>query len=329
MSSMTTEVISARIAAKQMRPKMTYVWVWIGVILIYILALWLTPNQASLSGLAAALPYVGLLAIVTIGQTLVVMQRGMDFSVVGIILMTGMCVGTLTKAGWGIGAAVIGSIVLGLIAGLVNGLIVVYLRITPLVATLAANGLYLSIALILSNGAPVKVAPALKEFARSRIGGISWIFIIAVVLLVVVAFLLSRSVLGKRFTAVGSNPSTANASGIPVNSYILLAYALAGALYGAAGVLLAAHVGDSRMTSGGDYLMASIAAVVIGGTPLTGGRGSLVASFGGAVFVTLLTELVLGLGASKAIQLLVQALVLIVAVALPNLVRVVKKRGAQ
>ena len=303
-----------------------YLWVWAGVILIYLVMLAMVPNQASVAGMAATLPYIGLLGFAAAGQALVVMQRGIDFSVVGAILLSGMVVGNLTSAGWGLIPAVLVTILLGIAIGLVNGLVVVYLRLTPLVATLATNGIYIGLSLILSRGAPVRVSQELNHFARGSLFGFSSIFLIAVAFVALLVVLLNRTVIGGRFIATGSNPLTAQAAGIPVNRYILVGYATAGLCYATTGILLAAHIGDSRMTSGGDYLMASIAAVVLGGTPLTGGRGSMVATFGGAIFMTLLAQMVLALGAPKAMQLLVQAIVLVAAITLPNAVSIVRQR---
>lgn len=330
MSLITAESPQAKTPTKKARrfKVSPYAWVWVGVALLYVVMLLVVPNQASLSGLSATLPYIGLLGLVAAGQALVIMQRGIDFSVVGALLLTGMVVGTLTAAGWPVPVAVAATLVVGIAIGLANGLIVVYLRLTPLVATLASNGVYIGVALILSRGAPVRAAQELNTFARNHVFGISTVFVISVVVVAVLAILLNKSVIGRRFVATGANPLTARAGGIPVNRYVLLGYSTAGLCYALAGILLAAHIGDSRMTSGGDYLMASIAAVVLGGTPLTGGRGSLVATFGGAIFMTLLGQLVLGLGAPESLQLFVQALVLVVAITLPNAVLITREKLA-
>lgn len=303
-----------------------YMWVWGGVVLIYLLTLFATPNAASLTSLTSMLPYVGILALAAFGQAIVVMQRGIDFSVVGAIIMNAMVVAFLTSAGWDASLAIATTLVIGLAIGLVNGLVVVFLNLTPLVATLAANGLYLGIALLLGGGFPVAVAPDLQSFARGNIFGISTIFLLAVIFGVLLMVTLNRTVVGRRFVAAGSNSTTASAAGIPVRTYTLSAYVGAGVCYSLAGMLLASYIGDARMTMGGDYLMASIAAVVIGGTPLTGGRGSILATLGGAVFMTMLTQFVLALGAPSSVQLLVQAIVLVAAVTLPNALALLRSR---
>ena len=313
-------------AARYRRGFSPYLWVWIGVALLLGLMLIVTPNQASFGALGNTLPYVGLLALVSVGQALVVMQRGIDFSIVGALILSGMVSGVLSTSGLPIWVAVLGTMAAGLFIGLVNGVVVVFLRLTPLVATLASNLLYLGLAIMVGQGAPVHTSSAMIEFARSKPLAISAILIVAIIVVAALVVFVNRTVLGGRFIASGSNPLSARAAGIPVNGYVLSAYCLAGLLYGVAGMLLTGHIGDARMTMGGDYLMASIAAVVVGGTPLTGGRGSLIATVGGAVFMTLLTQFVLALGSPSSVQLLVQSIVLIAAITLPSLVALLRKR---
>lgn len=297
-----------------------YLWVWAGVILIYVLMLAITPNAASPNGLSQATPFIGFLVFAAIGQCFVIMQRGIDFSVVSIVVLVGMVLGRLSTSGIGIGPAILIALLVGAVLGLVNGVLVVYLRLTPLVATLAANLLYLGVALLISFGAPVPVAGELEAFVDAKWFGVSPVLVLALLFAAVLVVLLNRTVVGRRFVASGSNPLAARAAGIGVNRYVLTGYVLAGFCYGITGILLASYVGDSRFTSGTEYLMASIAAVVIGGTPLTGGRGSIVATVGGALFMALLTQFVLAAGWSTALQTMVQAIVFIAAVTLPKAV---------
>jgi len=310
-----------------------YGWVWLGVVIVYGLMLVLTPGEASIRGLATSSPYIGMLAIVTIGQTLVIMQRGIDFSVVGALLASGMVVAYLTHAGWDLVPAMLVTMAVGLAIGALNGALVVLLNLTPLVATLAANGLYLGVAKAISHFSPIHVSQALNEVGRSKVFGVSAILVVGIVATVIAVVFVKKTAAGRRFTAVGSSAPAARASGIATGRYVMLAYVAAGLCYALAGTLIAGYIGDSRLSTGGTYLMASIAAVVIGGTPLTGGRGSLVASFGGAVFMSLLAQMVLSLGVPTAIQQLVQAGVLVIAITLPSVTGMVqrsrqKKRAA-
>lgn len=249
-----------------------YAWVWVGVLLLYALALLLSPNAVSLGSLGAMLPFVGMLAIVSVGQTVVVMQRGIDFSVPGAVVLAGIAMADLSSKGWDLVPAILVTVSIGFGIGLLNGLIVVRLALTPLVATLASNGIYFGIALIISGGFPVAASQSLREFSRGEVLGLSTSFWLAVAFVAVLVFAINKTVAGRRFVAVGSSPLSANTSGIRVQGYSLLAYCVAGVCYAMAGVLIAGYIGSARMIMGDDYLMASIAAVVIGGTPLTGGR---------------------------------------------------------
>lgn len=330
MSTPTLETPTL-VAENVLKPRRTispYVWVWVGVVLVYLLTLVVTPNQASANGLSASTPYIGVLALIAVGQCLVIMQRGIDFSVVSVVILSGMVLGKLSTSGMNPFLAILITLVIGVVIGLVNGVVVVYLRLTPLVATLAANGLYLGIAILLSQGAPVPLTHELEDFADSFWFGVSPILIVAVIVIAIMVVLLNRTVIGRRFVATGANPLGARAAGIPVNRFVLTGYGSAGFCYAAAGALFSAYIGDSRLTMGGDYLMTSIAAVIIGGTVLTGGRGSLVATFGGAVFMTMLSQFVLAAGVSPAIQMLIEAIVFLAAVTLPTTIARLRRQRA-
>jgi ribose transport system permease protein len=130
---------------------------------------------------------------------------------------------------------------------------------------------------------------------------------------------LGKTVIGRRYIAVGSSPAAALSSGIGVLSYQIGTYMLAAVRYGVAGVLLAGFIGYASPTAGSDYLLPSIAAVVVGGTPFTGGRGSVVASGVAALFMAQLGQMVLALGAGPAEQLFVQAATIVVATSIRHL----------
>jgi ribose transport system permease protein len=128
-----------------------------------------------------------------------------------------------------------------------------------------------------------------------------------------VSILISSTIIGRRYIAVGANQATAQSAGIRVLRYQIGTYIAAAVCYSITGVLLAGFVGYASPTAGADYLLPSIAAVVVGGTPFTGGRGSVVASGAAALFMAQLGQMVLALGAGPAQQLLVQAVTIVVA----------------
>jgi ribose transport system permease protein len=135
-------------------------------------------------------------------------------------------------------------------------------------------------------------------------------------------------VYGRRFVAVGANPAAAAAAGIPVLRYQVGTYAVAAVCFAVAGMLFTGFIGSASQTAGNDYLLPAIAAVVVGGTPFTGGRGSVIASGVAALFMVQLGQMVLALGAGTAVQLLVQALAIILAVTIRHFPALLRRKSS-
>jgi ribose transport system permease protein len=289
--------------------------VWIAVAGLFALSGILAPGTLSGDSIASMLPFAAVLAIVSIGQTLVIQQGGIDLSVPGMMSMSAVLV---TQYPHGDDGRLLAGIVLALlaaaVAGAVNGLVVTRLNVSPIVATLGSNAVLLGVVRSYTGGVPTSAAGTLSDFALAKTFGVSNTVWVALAITVLVSAVLTRTVVGRRFVAVGTAPSTALASGIAVERYSVAAYVGAALCYSAGAILLAGYVRSPSLTTGESYLLAPIAAVVIGGTPLGRGKASVVASVGGALFLSQLTQLVLGLGAPNALQLLIQAAVIAVAV---------------
>jgi ribose transport system permease protein len=168
------------------------------------------------------------------------------------------------------------------------------------------------------------VLPSIQAFSHASLFGLPFTVWLAAIFIVVLSIITKRTVMGRRFVAVGVNPRTAVAAGIVAVRYQIGAYVISAVCFAVAGILLAGYIGTASHTAGNDYLMPAIAAVVVGGTPFTGGRGSVIASGVAALFMAQLSQMVLALGAGSAMQLLVQALALLIATAirlLPGLMR--------
>lgn len=290
-------------------------WIWIALIGIVVLSLIISPGTLNTSSLVNTLPFAAILAIAAIGQTLVIQQRGLDLSVAGTMSLAGVLICQMVADGQSVVVAMGAAIVAGLIAGVLNGLLVSNLSITPLVATLASNALVLGFVQVISGGFPVSSAAGLSDFSRGKILGIPYTIVLAAIFVAVATFVTKKTVVGRRFVAVGASSDTARAAGIVVPVYLIGTYAAAGACFATAGVLLAGFIGTATPAMGVPYLLPSITAVVVGGTPFTGGRGSVIATAAAALFLTQLDVLVLSLGASAAVQFLIQAVVLVVATA--------------
>jgi ribose transport system permease protein len=292
--------------------------IWVATILLFLVAPWLAPGSVAASSLLTVSSFAAVLAIASIGQTLVVQQGGLDLTVPGVISLAAVLV---TKFPNGDEAMLLpwmlAAVATGALSGLVCGFAITVLRVTPLVATLAVNALLYGFVLYLTRGASTQAVPQiLSDFALRRIAGIPTLAIIAVVTLVVLEIAMRASVWGRRFVAIGTSPRAARAAGMRVSLYIVAAYVAAGISYAAAGILLSGYLGVPSLFVGKTYLLPTVAAVVLGGTSLLGGSGSVVATAVGAVFLVQLEQETLGMGAPVSVQNIVEAGIIAVGMAL-------------
>jgi ribose transport system permease protein len=285
--------------------------VWIATVALFAISPLLASGSVSHSALLSMLPFAAILAIAAIGQTLVVQQGGLDLSVPGGIALAAAMV---TKIPGGDGGKLVPVLLLvagaALVTGVVIGMAVTRLGITPLVATLGVNALLLGTVVQVTGGSIASTAPPnLTSFSQGKTAGLPHTALLAVVLVAVVAFLMRRTVSGRRLEAIGANPRAARAAGMSVRRHQIGVYVGAQLSYAAAGVLLAGFISAPTLFSGDSYLLPTIAAVVLGGTSLAGGRASVVATAIGALFLTQLEQVVLAMGAQDAVQLLIQGVI--------------------
>jgi ribose transport system permease protein len=261
-----------------------------------------------------------LLAFVAMAQTLVVITAGIDLSVGMIFILTNclaswLVVGAAGETMLGV-IAVLGS---GLACGILNGLIVIYGRLQPIVATIATGAAYFGIALLLRPYPGGSVNEDLADALTGRLFGVvpaSLVALAAVVLVVWVPF--SRSVLGRAAYASGSSEPAAYMSGMPIRRAKFLAYALAGLLASIGGLFLTffTYTGEAAYASGNAYTLFSIAAVVLGGVSLFGGRGSVIGAIFGAFAFRTIGDLLFVFDLDPLWQPLFQGVVLLLAVSL-------------
>lgn len=296
----------------------------LATILLFVLS-WLTEPESLGSGaLSGMIPFAAILAVVALGQTLVIQQGGIDLSVPGVVSLSGVIVAYYSNnqpgmGGSNLGMAIIYALVAALIAGLINGLLVSRARVAPIVATIGMNALLYGVNLKISGGTPVQVPDSLSNFVDYKIFGVTTLAYIAVGVTAIVIFLVKKTVFGRRFEAVGANARAARAAGVVSGRYQLAAYAGASVLYCMGGIFLAGLMSLPSAFQGDTYLMPSIAAVVLGGTSLFGGRGNLAATVIAALFLTQLQQLVLTSGSSVGVQFLFQGGAIIVGVAVYSL----------
>jgi ribose transport system permease protein len=288
----------------------------VATILLFAISKVVEPQSLSHSSLLGMLPFAAILAIVAVGQTLVIQQGGIDLSVPGMISLTVVLMTSVPDGDDGkLPIAILYALVAALGAGLLSGVLVSRVGITPIVTTLGMNALLYGFVIQVSNGNPPPTTGRLNDFATSKVAGVPTTVVIAIVVTAIVAWIVKKTIAGRRFEGVGASNSGARAAGLVVARHKTVAYVAAALLYCLAGILLGGVVSDPSAFQGDTYLLPSVAAVVLGGTSLLGGRGSVAASAVAAVFVTQLDQLLLTSGASSAVQNLVQAGALAVGIA--------------
>ncbi|TGR17724.1 MULTISPECIES: ABC transporter permease [unclassified Mesorhizobium] len=261
-----------------------------------------------------------LLAFVAMAQTLVVITSGIDLSVGMIFLLTNclaswLVVGTPVQTTFG----VIAVLAAGLLCGAINGAIVIYGRLQPIVATIATGAVYYGVGLLLRPFPGGSVNEDLADAMTGRLFDLvpaSLVVLLAVVLLIWVPF--SRSVLGRAAYAAGSSETAAYMSGVPIRRGKFAAYTLAGLLAAIGGLFLTffTYTGEAAYASGNAYTLFSIAAVVLGGVSLFGGKGSAIGAIFGALAFRTIGDLLFVFDFDPLWQPLFQGVILLVAVSL-------------
>ncbi|WP_296650229.1 ABC transporter permease [Paraburkholderia sp.] len=263
-----------------------------------------------------------LLALVAMAQTLPVLTGGLDLSV-GMIFMLGNCLASTIVTGSPAVTAlgIVGVLAAGLVCGFVNGLIVVYGRLQPLIATLATSAIYFGIALALRPQPGGDINGDFADWMTRSTFGVPSSVLLILAAIVFVWMPYRNSTLGRAAYAAGSSEQAAYMSGVPIARARLSAYTLAGLFAALGGLLLTCitYSGEARAALGGDYTLNSIAALVIGGTSLFGGSGGVVGSVFGAFVMRTVGDLLIVFNINPVLQPLFVGVVLLFAVSLGSL----------
>jgi ribose transport system permease protein len=310
--TLSTRPVQGRIARSR------GLWTMVAALLLLAVAgLLFASTSMSKGAVQGMLPFAAVLAIVALGQTLVIQQGGFDLSVPGsisivVVISTHYPEGNNAK----LVPAVAMALGVSLAAGLVNGFLIRHLRLNPIVATLGTNALLYAGVLGISAGSPRRTTHLLASIAGGLTAGVPNAVFFALVAVAITTIAMKSTVVGRRFEAVGANPRAGRATGLNVTRHGISAYVWAQVLYWLGAVLLAGIIVQPTAFQGDAYLLPSVAAVVLGGTSLLGGKGNIVATALAALFLTQLQQFVLALGVDFAIQTLVQAAALAVGVGL-------------
>lgn len=256
------------------------------------------------------------LAILALGQGTVILTGGLDLSVpwtIGIagILLAGIVNGSDAALVYALPAVLL----IACLIGFINGVGIVVLGISPIVMTLAMNGILQGFALVYSQGTPAGFSsPMLRWFMTGKIWTVTPVVPFMVLFVIAAVFLLGRTAFGRRVYGIGNGLRAAQLSGIAVGRTLILVYVLSGLCAGLVGVLLTGFSGQASLGMGDDYLLPSIAVVVVGGALITGGRGHYLGMLGGVLLLTALQMFLAGTTLPYATRAILFGLVVLGAV---------------
>lgn len=267
------------------------------------------------------------LTLVALGQMLVILTAGFDLSVGAVAAITSVISATIMapQGAGGSWATVVTAIATGLLVGtlcgLMNGLGVAYLRVSPLIVTLGTTSIFVGAALLMTGGSPILGLSSkfTSTLGSGRILGIPTVVYITLAVILVIAFLLTQTRFGRYVYAVGGNETAARLSGINVKRTLLAVYLTSGLLAAAAGLLLTARVSAGEPNLGGDLAMQSITAAVLGGVALRGGEGRVSGVVLGALFIGMLSNGMNLIRVSSYYQMVALGCLLVLAVVIDRL----------
>lgn len=296
-----------------------------GLILLCIVMSFASPYFLSLTNLMNVLRQSTLIGIVAAGMTMIIITGGIDLSV-GSVLSLSSCLtaGMIIWYGWNVWLSVALGIIIGAVFGLLNGLLITQIPLPPFIATLGIMGVARGLAFVYTGGAPIYTFPkSFRYLGQGMIGPVPFPVILMLIIYVLFYILLKRTKLGRYTYAIGGNEEAAILSGIQVGKFKTVVYALTGALAALAGMILAARLDAATSVAGDGFELDVIAAVVIGGTSLSGGQGGVIGSLIGALIMGVVRNGLNLLLVSSHWQRVILGVIILVAVT----VDVLRKRG--
>ncbi|MFJ5408801.1 ribose ABC transporter permease [Pectobacterium punjabense] len=283
----------------------------------------MSPNFFTLNNLFNILQQTSVNAIMAVGMTLVILTSGIDLSVGSLLALTGAVAASIVGLEVNALVAVFGALALGALIGAGTGIIVSKGKVQAFIATLVMMLLLRGVTMVYTNGSPVNtgfsdVADAFGWFGIGRPLGIPTPIWIMAIVFVATWYILHHTRLGRYIYALGGNESATRLSGISVDKIKIIVYSLCGLLSALAGIIEVARLSSAQPTAGTGYELDAIAAVVLGGTSLAGGKGRIVGTLIGALILGFLNNGLNLLGVSSYYQMIVKAVVILLAVLVDN-----------
>ncbi|WP_164512916.1 ABC transporter permease, partial [Leucobacter chromiireducens] len=318
--SVTGTVDSRRSLRESLRRVPTSAWVFAAFLALFLVSGAIRPSLFTLDGFITTVTFASILAIASFGQTIAVIQGGIDLSVPNTIAFAALSFLTW-NASLGPVLALIASLAAAAVIGFVNGYIIAKIGLTPIVTTIAMNGLLFGVLLLnFSLSELTNVPEFLKSITATKVpflgSAIAAVVPLAIVLMLALHALLRWTGWGRSLFLVGSSEDTAKLAGQPVARIRITGYMLSSVLAGFAGIVIVGYYNQAETMMGAPYLLSSVAAVVVGGASIFGGRGSVLGTFAGALVLGQVATLVVVFNLGVAVQDMVYGAIILVVVAL-------------
>ncbi len=291
-----------------------WIWSFIGALIVWLATIAFTGGYGGGGMITAALSLAVFTVIVGIGQMFVITlgPGNVDLSLpANIGLASAVAMKIMDGNDSMVAVGLLAALACGLAIGAANYLLIWALRIPPIIATLSASFVIQSIDISYGRGLQIKPPPGFADFANLKYFGVPVLAILAVLLAIGAGIALRRTVYGRSVLAIGQNIRAAKLAGVKVERTRLATYALAGALGGIDGALLAGYFRGANVDIGNEYLLASIAVVVIGGTSIAGGKANVPGVWGAALFLVLLLTMLNTFGVSVGVRLVLTGLIIV------------------
>lgn len=257
-------------------------------------------------------------ALIAFGMTFVILTGGIDLSVGSILALSSALTAGLLGSGMPVTLAILVSLILGCILGMMNGLLISYGKLAPFIVTLATMTIFRGATLVYTNGNPITKGLSdtfLFQFlGQGYIVGIPFPVIIMFIVFIVLYVLLHKTAFGKSVYAIGGNEKAAYISGVKLNKVKIIIYSISGIMASISGLIITSRLSSAQPTAGASYEMDAIAAVVLGGTSLSGGKGRILGTLIGALIIGVLNNGLNIIGVSAFWQQVVKGVVILIAV---------------
>lgn len=296
-----------------------WIWSFVAAFLVWLATMAFTRGHGGGELMTAALTFATFFVIVAIGQMFVVTlgPGNVDLSIPATITFAGsVAMKVMDTQDSMILVGLLAALACGLAVGLFNYALILVLRIPPIIATLSSSFVVLSAAIAYGRGLRIKPPPMLADFTTSVVAGVPVLAVCVIVLAAVMGVVLNRTVYGRAVTAIGQNTRAASLAGIRVEAIRFATYVMSAVLAALCGYLFSGFSGGSSLSMGEQYLLASIAVVVIGGTSVAGGNGNLPGLWGAALFLFLVQSMLNTYQLSAGLRYLATGLIIIAVITL-------------